>query len=99
MRDDFEVFLRRHRDDRDAMGEHGEKRVLIRHIREQHPNLLGAGPGAGGGFGSPLPAAGISDLPFAYINMVHQAAHIGLWGGAHTDDDWLCKHLRKGVDD
>ncbi|HSX41713.1 MAG TPA: hypothetical protein VLF21_03785 [Candidatus Saccharimonadales bacterium] len=65
-----------------------ERTTLIRHLREAHANLFGAGPGVGMGGGSPLPESGVSDLPLPYLVAIHKAAHLGLETD-HDVIDWL----------
>jgi len=63
---------------------------LMRHVRAEHGNLLGAGPEVRVGF-TPLPTSGLSKVPMCWFLAVHAAAHIGT--SDHAEDDWLCRDL------
>jgi len=64
--------------------QHPDVVMLRRHIREAHPNLLGAGPDNTIAF-SPLPESHISRVPYMWLHAIHEANHIGLYRAHHVD--------------
>lgn len=65
-----------------------ERDVLIRHLREAHPNLLGAGHDTM--FGRSSLPEDLTQVPTGWLLAVHDANHAGLYRD-HRDDDWLTR--------
>lgn len=55
-----------------------DKRALRAHVRSDHANLLGQGPGVAATFSrTSLPEAGLNHVPYMWLDAIHRACHLG----------------------